>query len=109
MALRGVLLVLVGGWALAVGSTSATLLALFSIERVTRPRWVRRAVLRRDLRALAAYRRRLRGFAADAERRYRAGDLADNVGRQLAACAVLLDDCDREIDRTLDALDAARR
>lgn len=89
---------IVGGYALA----TASLLSMLK----NRPRWWRRAWLRRDLRNLAAYRRRLRNYSEQAEARYRAG--STDVGRELAACAVLLVDCDEQIDRALDQLDQAR-
>ena len=71
-----------------------------------RPRWWVRLWLRRDLRALAHYRRNLRRYAEAAEQAWRDGDLT--VGRELAVIALMLDDCDRDIDATLDQLDRHR-
>lgn len=69
-----------------------------------RPRWWLRLWLRRDLRALAHYRRRIRKCAADAEAAYRRGD--PDAGKVLAACAIMLVGCDESIDRALDQLAA---
>lgn len=69
---------------------------------------VHRWAVRRDLRSLAAYRRRIRACARDAEARYRAG-YYDDAGRELAALAILLDQCDRDIDRALDEYDTLTR
>lgn len=82
--------------------SAAWLLALLN----GRPRWWRRLWLRRDLRALAYYRRNLRKCAATAEADYRAGD--PTAGPVLAAVAVWLVDCDEAIDAALDQLDALK-
>lgn len=99
--MRNAVVLIVGGFTLAVAYLVS------AAGRVTRPRWWERLSLRRDLRSLAHYRRNLRHYSAQAERRYRRGDL--DVGRELAACAVLLADCDEQIDRTLDRLDELSR
>ena len=70
--------------------------------RVTRPAWWRRVELRRELRGLDEYRHRIRRTSIDAATAYREGD--PDAGRELTACALLLDSCDRHIDAALDQL-----
>lgn len=73
-----------------------------------RPTWILRAQLRRELRELARFRRSTRQTAMRIEYDLRARELSaldrDQLGRELAACAVFLCSIDERIDATLDEL-----
>lgn len=104
-----------GRW--AIGYVLATAMFLSAMRTVTPPRWWRRAMLRRELKGHAQYRRRIRRTAERIEADLRAAQRGhpsavdldrEQLGRELAACAVLLVDVDAMIDHDLDQLDALR-
>lgn len=92
----------------AIGYVMGAAFLLGAASQLPAPRWWRRWDLRRELRSMAAYRGRIRRHVGEVERALRAGHHPsvdrDQLGRELAALAVLMVDADDRIDHLLDQL-----